>query len=153
VVYQVRYRIQQEGALQAIGLMSGTSLDGVDIAAVTTDGERIAALGPCGYRPYKETERALLRQALSDAAQLCDRTARPGALAAAEQLVTQAHGEAIADFLKEHRIGADIIGFHGQTVLHRPERRLTVQIGAGDALARLTGIPVAYDFRAADVAR
>ena len=46
----------------------------------------------------------------------------------------------------------DIIGFHGQTVLHRPERRLTVQIGAGDALARLTGIPVAYDFRAADVA-
>jgi anhydro-N-acetylmuramic acid kinase len=132
--------------------MSGTSLDGVDIAAVTTDGERIVALGPRGYRPYAEAERALLRQALSDAAELSDRTARPGALAAAEQLVTQAHGEAIAGFLKEHRIGADIIGFHGQTVLHRPERRLTVQIGGGDTLARLTGIPVAYDFRAADVA-
>ncbi len=55
-------------------------------------------------------------------------------------------------FSAEHGIRPDIIGFHGQTVLHRPERRLTVQIGAGDALARLTGIPVAYDFRAADVA-
>jgi anhydro-N-acetylmuramic acid kinase len=138
--------------LQAIGLMSGTSLDGVDIAAISTDGERIAALGPRGYRPYAEAERALLRQALSDAACLSDRTARPGSLAAAERLVTQAHGEAVAGFLAEHRIEADIIGFHGQTVLHRPERGLTVQIGAGDALARLTGIPVAYDFRAADMA-
>jgi anhydro-N-acetylmuramic acid kinase len=138
--------------LQAIGLMSGTSLDGVDVAAISTDGERIAAFGPRGYRPYAEAERALLRQALADAALLSDRTARPGALAAADRLVTAAHGEAIAGFLVKHPIRADIIGFHGQTVLHRPERGLTVQIGAGDALARLTGIPVAYDFRAADVA-
>ena len=138
--------------LQAIGLMSGTSLDGVDVALISTDGERIAALGPRGYRPYAEVERALLRQALSDAAQLRDRAARPGALAAAERLVTAAHGEAVAGFLAEHRMAADIIGFHGQTVLHRPERGLTVQIGAGDELARLTGIPVVYDFRAADVA-
>ena len=138
--------------MQAIGLMSGTSLDGVDIAAVSTDGERITALGPRGYRPYGENERALLRQALAEATALDDRAARPGALARAEELVTAAHGEAVARFLAEHDIRPDIIGFHGQTVLHRPERRLTVQIGAGDTLARLTGIPVAYDFRAADVA-
>jgi anhydro-N-acetylmuramic acid kinase len=138
--------------MQAIGLMSGTSLDGVDIAAVSTDGERITALGPRGYRPYAEAERALLRQALAEATALDDRAARPGALAAAEGLVTLAHSEAVARFLSQHSIRPDIIGFHGQTVLHRPERRLTVQIGAGDALARLTGIPVAYDFRAADVA-
>jgi anhydro-N-acetylmuramic acid kinase len=138
--------------MQAIGLMSGTSLDGVDIAAVSTDGERITALGPRGYRPYGESERALLRQALAEATALDDRAARPGALARAEELVTAAHGEAVARFLAEHDIRPDIIGFHGQTVLHRPERRLTVQIGAGETLARLTGIPVAYDFRAADVA-
>jgi anhydro-N-acetylmuramic acid kinase len=138
--------------MQAIGLMSGTSLDGVDIAAVSTDGERITALGPRGYRPYGENERALLRQALAEATALDDRAARPGALARAEELVTAAHGEAVARFLAEHDIRPDIIGFHGQTVLHRPERRLTVQIGAGETLARLTGIPVAYDFRAADVA-
>ncbi len=138
--------------MQAIGLMSGTSLDGVDIAAVTTDGERIMGLGPRGYRPYAESERALLRQALADAVLLDDRAARPGALAAADRLVTAAHGEAVRGFLAEHGLRPDIIGFHGQTVLHRPERHLTVQIGAGDALARLTGIPVAYDFRAADVA-
>jgi anhydro-N-acetylmuramic acid kinase len=138
--------------MQAIGLMSGTSLDGVDIAAVSTDGERITALGPRGYRPYGENERALLRQALAEAIALDDRAARPGALARAEELVTAAHGEAVERFLAEHDIRPDIIGFHGQTVLHRPERRLTVQIGAGETLARLTGIPVAYDFRAADVA-
>jgi anhydro-N-acetylmuramic acid kinase len=138
--------------MQAIGLMSGTSLDGVDIAAVSTDGERITALGPRGYRPYAEPERALLRQALSEATALDDRAARPGALARAEELVTAAHGEAVVRFLEEHHLRPDIIGFHGQTVLHRPERRLTVQIGAGETLARLTGIPVAYDFRAADVA-
>jgi anhydro-N-acetylmuramic acid kinase len=138
--------------MQAIGLMSGTSLDGVDIAAVSTDGERITALGPRGYRPYGENERALLRQALADATGLDDRAARPGALARAEELVTAVHGEAVARFLAEHDLRPDILGFHGQTVLHRPERRLTVQIGAGETLARLTGIPVAYDFRAADVA-
>ncbi|MBV9970153.1 MAG: anhydro-N-acetylmuramic acid kinase [Xanthobacteraceae bacterium] len=138
--------------MQAIGLMSGTSLDGVDVAALSTDGERITALGPRGYRPYAEAERALLREALVDARGLDDRAARPGALAAAEGLVTLAHGETVARFLAEHGIRPDIIGFHGQTVLHRPERRLTVQIGAGEGLARLTGIPVAYDFRAADVA-
>jgi anhydro-N-acetylmuramic acid kinase len=138
--------------MQAIGLMSGTSLDGVDIAAIATDGERITALGPRGYRPYAEAERALLRQALAEAKALDDRAARPGALARAEELVTAAHGEAVVRFLEEHHMHPDIIGFHGQTVLHRPERRLTVQIGAGEALARLTGIPVAYDFRAADVA-
>src|SRR5580658_1017554 len=103
VVYQVRCRIQLEAAmLQAIGLMSGTSLDGVDIAAVSTDGERITALGPRGYRPYAEAERDLLRRALAEATALDDRAARPGALAAAEGLVTLAHGEAVARFLAEH---------------------------------------------------
>ena len=138
--------------MQAIGLMSGTSIDGVDVAAVSTDGERITALGPRGYRPYAEAERALLRQALAEATALDDRAARPGALARAEELVTAAHGEAIARFLAEHDVRPD----HHR--LSRPDRaaqagaRLTVQIGAGDTLARLTGIPVAYDFRAADVA-
>jgi anhydro-N-acetylmuramic acid kinase len=141
--------------MRVIGTMSGTSLDGVDVALVETDGEAIAALGPTGFRPYAAAERALLRRALADAAALDDRTARPGALAAAERLVTDAHAEAVEGFLAEHGLapGAiDAVGFHGQTVLHRPERRLTVQIGDGGALARRLGIAVVHDFRAADVA-
>jgi anhydro-N-acetylmuramic acid kinase len=141
--------------LTAIGLMSGTSLDGVDVALIKTDGERIAAFGPTGYRAYAESERSLLRQALADAVSLATREARPGALAEAERLVTRAHGEAVESFLRDHslaRNAVDVIGFHGQTVLHRPERRLTVQIGDGHALAAMLGIAVVCDLRAADVA-
>jgi len=141
--------------VQAIGLMSGTSLDGVDVAVIETDGERISAFGPTGYRAYAEGERALLRQGLGDATAMTDRMQRPGVLAQAEALVTRAHGDAIADYLEDNELplgAVDIIGFHGQTVLHRPERRLTVQIGDGRALARRFGLPVAFDFRAADVA-
>ncbi len=143
------------GASTAIGLMSGTSLDGIDIALIETDGERIARFGPTGYRPYTEDERALLRQALEEGAALEDRTSRPGVLARAEALVTALHGDTVEAFLAENRIdrnAVDVVGFHGQTVLHRPRARLTVQIGDGAGLARRLGMPVAYDFRAADVA-
>jgi anhydro-N-acetylmuramic acid kinase len=141
--------------LTALGLMSGTSLDGVDVALIETDGERVARFGPVGYRPYAEAERDLLRRTLAAATVLSDRAARPGVLAEAEALVTQAHAHAVEDFLRTHAIERNdvaVVGFHGQTVLHRPERRLTVQIGDGAALAQRIGVPVVYDLRAADVA-
>lgn len=141
--------------VRAIGLMSGTSLDGVDIALLETDGERIAAFGPTGYRPYTEDERALLRQALAEGAALTARDARSGILAEAEAFVTRVHAETVETFLRDTGIArGDVaaVGFHGQTVLHRPEKRLTVQIGDGAALAQRLGMTVAYDFRAADVA-
>ena len=140
--------------LTALGLMSGTSLDGVDVALIETDGKQVKAFGPSGYRPYGPAERNLLRQALSEAVHLQQRDARPGSLGGAERAVTQAHAEAVAAFLAQNRMRAedvDIVGFHGQTVLHRPERRLTVQIGDAPALARAIHIPVMHDFRAADV--
>jgi anhydro-N-acetylmuramic acid kinase len=133
--------------------MSGTSLDGVDVALIETDGERVAALGPSFCRPYSDDERAILRQGLADAAVLTDRAARPGILAQAEDLVTRAHGDAVETFLAHNDLAAvDVVGFHGQTVLHRPALGLTVQIGDGKALARRLGRTVVHDFRAADVA-
>lgn len=141
--------------MRAIGLMSGTSFDGVDIALVETDGERIERFGPSGYHPYMPEERALLSRALGEAVKLTDRTARPGAIAVAEAIVNGAHRMAVEGFLADHGVKAseiDVIGFHGQTVLHRPEQKLTIQIGDGAALARALGRPVVYDFRAADVA-
>ncbi len=141
--------------LTTIGLMSGTSLDGVDVALIETDGKRIKAFGPSGYRPYTERERSVLRQALAEAVNLLERDARPGALREAERVVTLAHAEAVAAFRAQNRITSeaiDIVGFHGQTVLHRPDRRLTVQIGDAAALAKAIHIPVMFDFRGADVA-
>ena len=143
------------GVVRAIGLMSGTSLDGVDVALIDTDGERIAQFGPTGYRPYSDAEQALLRQALHEGAALTDRMARPGVLAEAGAFVTRVHAETVEDFLATERIDkstVDVVGFHGQTVLHKPAARLTVQIGDGLTLARRLDMTVVHDFRAADVA-
>jgi anhydro-N-acetylmuramic acid kinase len=141
--------------LTTLGLMSGTSLDGVDVAVIETDGKQVKAFGPSGYRPYTPRERSLLQQALTEAVHLPQRHARPGILREAEEAVTMAHAEAVAAFVAQHRMtpeDIDIVGFHGQTVLHRPEKRLTVQIGDAAALAKTIHIPVMHDFRGADVA-
>jgi anhydro-N-acetylmuramic acid kinase len=114
--------------------MSGTSLDGVDAALIRTDGERIENFGPTYYRPYSEQEWAVLRRALADAVPIMERTARPGVLAEAESLVTRTHTEAVERLIVENNIArkdVDVVGFHGQTVLHRPQHKLTIQIGDG----------------------
>ena len=83
----------------AIGLMSGTSYDGVDVALVETDGEEIVRLGPTGYRPYSEQERDSIRRAIAAAATLSNRAERPNMLVAVEELVTDMHAEAVETFL------------------------------------------------------
>jgi len=139
--------------MTVLGLMSGTSMDGVDAAVLVTDGETIADFGPRRLRPYSGQERDILRAALSAATGIGDRDERPPALAVAERMVTDAHGEAVERLLAEHPgLALDLVGFHGQTVLHAPERRLTVQIGDGAGLAKRLGLPVIFDLRAADVA-
>jgi anhydro-N-acetylmuramic acid kinase len=143
------------GSVLAVGLMSGTSQDGVDVALIDSDGERIAQLGATACRPYSKAERTLLRRATAAAANLSERSARPGVVAKAERLINDAHAEAVESFLVANglqRGEVAVIGFHGQTLLHRPEQRLTLQIGDGRALAARLGIPAVYDFRAADVA-
>jgi anhydro-N-acetylmuramic acid kinase len=135
--------------------MSGTSLDGVDVALIETDGKKVRAFGPSGYRPYTDSERRMLLQALTEAVHLEAREARPGILLEAERVVTTAHAEAVASFKAQNRIASediDIVGFHGQTVLHRPANKMTVQIGDACALAKAIHIPVMHDFRAADIA-
>jgi len=135
--------------------MSGTSLDGIDVALLRTDGEEVVERGPAATYPYRPDQQALLQDAIAAARSLTERTQRPGILASAEQQLTLWHAEAVTRFLRENGLGpsaVDVIGFHGQTVIHRPEQRLTVQLGLGPLLAERTGIPVVYDLRAADVA-
>jgi anhydro-N-acetylmuramic acid kinase len=141
--------------MRALGLMSGTSMDGIDVALIETDGENLVQTGPAFSYPYSEPFRAQLRAALVEASSLGGRDERPGSLHLTEQYLTDLHAEAVTQFLEDLRIGPesiDVVGFHGQTVLHAPERGLTVQIGDGAGLAVRIGIDVVYDLRAADVA-
>lgn len=143
------------GLTTAIGLMSGTSMDGIDVALIRTDGEHAVERGPSRTYAYPPEFRAAIMAAVTEARTLTCRTATPGMLADFERALTKRHADVVDQFLKDHALeksSVDLLGFHGQTVLHRPEERLTVQLGDGDLLARSTGIDVVYDLRAADVA-
>ena len=134
--------------LRALGLMSGTSVDGVDVALVETDGETVAATGAFLTVPYDDAVRRRIRAAFG--------AETPGpATAEAEQAVTAAHVEAVRRWAAASGTDLatlDVVGFHGQTISHRPERRFTWQIGDGAVLARALGVPVVSDLRSADVA-
>ena len=134
--------------LRAVGLMSGTSLDGIDAALLTSDGERVEAFGAARTTSYPEAFRGRLRRFLGR-----EPTADADDLATIEEL-TDRHAEAVRLLLTEANLAPgdiDLVGFHGQTVLHRPDQRRTVQIGCGRRLAETLGIPVVGDFRSADV--
>ena len=128
---------------RVVGLMSGTSLDGIDAAFVETDGEQRVTTGPSLTLPYDDALRARLRAALGG----------KGPVAEVERAMTEAHAEAVRALIDQHSIaGVDLVGFHGHTILHRPETGRTWQLGDGSLLAGLTGIDVVCDFRSADVA-
>ncbi len=125
------------GPVWALGAMSGTSLDGVDAAMVLTDGEAVLEFGPSAFRPYTAAEQAVLRGALG-----CWPGDAPVARAA--EVVETAHAEVLSRFE-----GAEIVGFHGQTLAHDPGGRGTHQCGNGALLAAVLGLPVVWDFRSA----
>lgn len=134
----------QQGPVWAIGLMSGTSCDGVDAALIRTDGRSIDAFGPNLTLPYDGAFRARLQSCFGG----------KGPVIAVELELTERHAEAVRRLLAlaEHAPGdISIIGFHGQTIHHAPAQRQTLQIGDGALLARLVGIDVVNDFRSADV--
>jgi anhydro-N-acetylmuramic acid kinase len=124
--------------LTALGAMSGTSLDGVDAAVLVTDGHVIDAFGPTRYRAYSEEEQAVLAAALG-------KWSGPE-VEAATDVIEAAHLAILEEF-----DGADLIGFHGQTLAHAPRTLGTLQVGDGAWLADALGVPVVWDFRSADV--
>jgi len=133
---------------RVIGLMSGTSLDGVDAALLRTDGEGHIAPEAFLTVPYDAALREKIRASFGTLPGQLDKV-RDVARA-----LTLAHAEAVQRLLAEQGLRAqdiDLIGFHGQTISHAPEKGYTCQIGDGALLAELTSIKVVNDFRTADV--
>ena len=143
--------------LTALGLMSGTSMDGIDVALIRSDGENRVERGPSAEFPFDPATRKAIEQGLIDALKIGDdRKQRPGALEPLEHMITRLHIDAVNQFLTQNSLTSrdiDIIGFHGQTVLHRPDDGVTVQLGLGQMLADETQIDVVYDLRANDMAQ
>jgi len=138
----------------AIGLMSGTSMDGIDVALLRSDGEAVVERGPFLSVTYEPAFRDRLKEALEVAKVIKRRDERPGDLSPMERDLTLRHAEAVNLLLRREGLrpeDIDVIGFHGQTVLHRPDEALTVQLGDGPLLAKETGIDVVYDMRANDM--
>ncbi|TFU03308.1 anhydro-N-acetylmuramic acid kinase [Polymorphobacter arshaanensis] len=140
-------------SLLAVGLMSGTSMDGIDAALIRTDGHDLVA--PLAFHSvaYDEPMRARLRGAIA-AALTMERPAPHAEIDAVARDQTLAHAAAVKALLAQAGVAAAdvaLVGFHGQTIAHRPDRRWTWQIGDGALLARETGITVVHDFRCADV--
>lgn len=129
----------------AIGLMSGTSLDGVDAALVRTDGRNVLERGPWLTVPYEDTFQESLTIAMQQQADI----------PAVSHELTERHADAVKQLLEQANMKASdvhVIGFHGQTIDHRPEQGLTWQIGNPALLSSMTGIDVVFDFRSKDLA-
>lgn len=133
----------------AIGVISGTSMDGIDVALIRSNGRLAVEPGPGATYPYAEPLAAELRAVVADPVRAA------GTLAGLEREVTLAHAAAVESFLAQFgidRASVALVGLHGQTVLHRPRERFTRQLCDGALAAATLGLDIIADFRSADVA-
>lgn len=139
----------------ALGLMSGTSMDGIDAAIIETDGrDHVRPVASLAV-PYPRSLRDKVAAVLPLARALDAPAPLPDSLVQLEAEITAVQAEAVRSLLTEARIepaSLRVIGFHGQTVAHRPDAGWTLQLGDGEALAAATGVDVVNDFRSADMA-
>ena len=137
-----------EGVSRAIGVISGTSMDGIDVALIESDGEAQIETGPAATFPYPLAVAQRLRAVVADASEA------EAPQLALEREVTDAHVAAVEAFLERFSIAREsvaLVGLHGQTILHRPRDGVTRQLCDGARAAAALGVDVVADFRSADV--
>ncbi len=138
--------------MRALGLMSGTSLDGVDAAIIETDGVDAIEYGPWTTLPYTSEERKILADAVEIALEKGLSASLSSEIFKAGRVILDTHARAVSELLRRYGGGVDVVGLHGQTLLHRPAERVSWQLGDGAALCAKIGIDVVSGFRQADIA-
>ena len=135
----------------AMGLMSGTSLDGVDVSIIKSDGDReFSSI----FDSYFEYDQDLIEKIL----RIREKITNPEGLnryldeiKSLEREITLFHVKAVNETLQMSKSNVDLIGFHGQTIFHDPEKKITKQLGDGKLLSQLTKKKVVYNFRQNDL--
>lgn len=138
----------------AIGLMSGTSVDGVDAAIIKTDGIKVQRYGQCFHHPYTKEQQTVILEAIELAQEAGSPDVNSNSIATAEGFINEIHTKAVREIMKLNDLTSedvDVVGFHGQTLLHKPDMGWSWQIGDGGEVAKELGITVVNDFRREDV--
>lgn len=140
----------------ALGLMSGTSMDGVDSALIETDGHHAKTVGKAVHMAYSPEMRKKIARGMDRAVSLGHPAQQDDELNWLADKLTQLHAKAVKQTLFDNGLDEkdiNVIGFHGQTLLHNPDENWTWQIGNGQLLANLVQIPIVNDFRRKDMER
>ncbi len=135
----------------ALGLMSGTSMDGVDASIVKSDGDREYSIKLDKYFEYGDEVRRKLLNIREKVLIVDDLKMHFEEIKSLERDITLFHANAVNEILQNSKIEIDLLGFHGQTIFHDPEKKITKQLGDGNLLSKLTKKLVIYDFRQNDL--
>jgi len=135
----------------ALGLMSGTSMDGVDASIIQTDGKSQYKAILDKYFEYPKNIYKNLTALRDKIKSSKDLKKHQKQIKSVEKEITIFHAKAVNEVLKKTKINVDFIGFHGQTIFHNAEEKITKQIGDGKLLSKLTKKTVVYDFRQNDL--
>ena len=135
----------------AMGLMSGTSLDGIDVSIIKSDGNReFTSI----IDRYYEYDKELIQKILNIRKKIINYeifNKHLDEIKDLERMITLFHVRAVKETFEVSKSSVDLIGFHGQTIFHNPEKKITKQIGDGKLLSQLTQKKVIYNFRQNDL--
>ncbi len=138
----------------SIGLMSGTSLDGVDASLIQSDGESKLNIMENLYIPYTKSLKFGIKELKRKINKAADLKIYQRDISSLEVEITKLQSQVVEEIIKKNKIlkkNIDVIGFHGQTIYHSFENKISKQLGDGYLLSRLTNLPVVFDFRSKDI--
>ena len=126
----------------ALGLMSGTSMDGVDASIISSDGDREYSIKLDKYYKYSNELRQNIINIRDKVLLIDDLKAHSDEINSLERELTLFHAKVVNEIIETSKIKVDLLGFHGQTIFHNAEKKVTKQLGDGDMLSKLTQKPV-----------